>query len=105
MAFSDTGCPVPWRPSWISIRTPYSAFVVKIIGPKAYQRGRSYLRARARSPRPRAGPALFAALAGGGRAERLRGEAADGVDRPIRVARHPRRRGAVEPVLQEGDDV
>src|SRR3954452_19310274 len=40
-AFRLTGCCPPCSPSWISSRTPYSAFVVKIIGAKAYQRGRS----------------------------------------------------------------
>jgi hypothetical protein len=27
---SETGAAPPWSPSWISSRTPYSAFVVKI---------------------------------------------------------------------------
>src|SRR3954464_2427777 len=40
-AFRLTGWSPPWSPSWISSRTPYSAFVVKIIRGKAYQRGRS----------------------------------------------------------------
>src|SRR3712207_193765 len=40
-AFKDVGWPGSWRPSWISRRTPYSAFVVKNIRGKAYHRGRS----------------------------------------------------------------
>src|SRR5829696_6637921 len=33
MALSERGWRPPWRPSCTSSRTPYSAFVVKIIGP------------------------------------------------------------------------
>src|SRR4051812_48512533 len=33
-AFRLTGSSPPWRPSWISSRTPYSALVVKIIAVK-----------------------------------------------------------------------
>ena len=84
IAFSETGrAAVGWRPSSTSSRTPYSAFVVKIMRVKSYQRGRrtagghrasNRLASQGDSARVRASPVPLPA---GGRGPRQRGERAN----------------------------